>query len=58
MAGIEPDMLLETRVYHTGKKRYIDVIKIKTGAQNKTAIGKPAINLARMLFCRSLSFSQ
>ncbi len=54
----EPGNLFDTRVYHSGKKRYTTVINSKMGTQNKTAMGNPCINLAPKLCCFSLCFSQ
>ncbi len=58
IVDIAPSILFETLVYHSEKKRYIEVIKSKMGKQNKMATGRPAINLADILLNLSLSFSQ
>jgi hypothetical protein len=58
MATMDPDILFETLVYHSGKKRYTADMNNKMGTQNKMAIGKPDINLTAVLFCLSRSFSQ
>ena len=58
MVVIEPAILFETFVYHSGKKRYTAVINNRIGMQNKAAMGNPLINLAGMLLYLSLSFSQ
>ena len=58
MVVIEPANVFDTRVYHSGKKRYTTVMNSKLGTQNKTAIGNPFNTLAPILLFLSLSFSQ
>ena len=55
---IEPEMVLDMRVYHSGIKRYTAVTKSRMGIQNNAAIGKPASNFVVKLFCSSRTLSQ
>lgn len=53
-----PVVVLETFVYHSGKKRYTENNNNMTGRLNKTAIGNPLSNFPANLLCFSLSRSQ
>ncbi len=58
MVVTEPGSLLETFVYHSGKKKYTAAMKSRIGTENKAAMGNPDVNLAKKVFRLSRSCSQ